>query len=345
MKKRNLLLAVMAALTLSGCMLNQTEEKVYKSAEELPDDPVERYKAVASLCKFNGVESDVCKDNQIDVSLWHDHIIDSKLCPNIEAHTVIFRTRNHKTGKFGYVKKMRLSNELKKNLLQISKEGCNLYHLKNDCANVAHLLPEHRIDNWIFFDNNIQENFKDKYEIILNLSKSCELGNVEDCGRVIYFVDDQVKGKRSKTDEILITDWLLPLFYSSQNNFIRLYQSDSRALRYQKFENATWSGRYDEAASLAYSYCFMNDDVNYCDLALDGYNSLGRFYLYRRFMYNDFTGVNSYIQSTNVKDTMEFNYDLLKNVYLALSEKEKEMMTKNSSYLRDKFYNSYGVSD
>ena len=259
MKKRNLLLAVMAALTLSGCMLNQTEEKVYKTAEELPDDPVERYKAVASLCKFNGVESDVCKDNQI-------YIKDEMYRP-ADYRIICFNSRENGIGKFNYSKKYRYDITLRNELLKISKEECDLSNIESYCRNFAELHPVNDDHYLIAYYKLFEHDFNKEFEKISYLNKSCNLGNIKSCCETMFSVTPFTNDWRTDNEKNIFINLFVPLFKKKKkSNYIKLYRNDIRALRYQKFEKEVLSSNFKEAARLAYNYCINEHDEGYCSL-------------------------------------------------------------------------------
>lgn len=322
MKKRNLLLAVMAALTLSGCMLNQTEEKVYKTAEELPDDPVERYKATISLCKFNGVESDVCKDSQIGIyscESTHENI-----------HVLFLTSREKRFGKFNYSKKIQYSELLGNNLFEISKEGC-VINIESYCDNAANLHPVD--DNYTLLDDNpFNHDVNGEYEKMFYINKSCGLGNIESCAYVIRRVGEIAEYYKTDYERSIVENKFIPLFNFSKSNYIKLYQTDPRALRYQRMRKEALSGNYKEAARLAYNYCMVDEDDEFCGYP-EGreYNIFIRSdYLYRRIDLSKLW--DRVIYQNDISN--EEQYEITRKISKSFSNEEKIKMKNQYNFLR-----------
>jgi len=349
MKKRNLLLAVMAALTLSGCMLNQTEEKVYKTAEELPDDPVERYKAVSSLCKFNGVDSRLCLNYQIEINVISNR--DRQL-------TMCFISRDLESGDITYSKELPYSDKLNNEVSMISKEGCDIYNIKKSCRNYGYLEGEQmtrdslhiiaimpKLDRWTYdltdFYNNITKSkqlitSEKKYSEFSYFNKACSLGDIESCAVVMSGIISMIHLVNDEYTTRFFRNNYLKLFIESQNNFKKLYLTDPKALRFQKFRYAILSKNFKEASKLALIYCDQYNDNDYC--RLPGYGILGVDTYYRdvffklklydqgsRFWYEPFRDLDKE-KYYEFKDKIEF------------TEEEKKVMKLMAEFLYEKYH-------
>lgn len=316
MKKRNLLLAVMAALTLSGCMLNQTEEKVYKTAEELPDDPVERYKAVSSLCKFNGVDSRLCLNYQIEVNV-------NKLG---EAN-MYFLSRDPVSGEITYSRRLPYSEKLKGEVSLISKEGCDIHNIKKSCRNYGYLegyhltgfAGSHGIHVYpspINLDKAKRiVTSEEKYSEFSYFNKACSLGDIESCAVVIrgiqgmtfLFNDMTYRINDIHTIQFFKKNYI-KIFSESQNNFRKLYSTDPKALRFQKFRHDLLSKNFREASKKAYLYCIQYNDSAYCGIPENGISSLN-FFLGDQFLYSKLLEQgNSFLYKWEWRDEFEMRF-------------------------------------
>ena len=251
MKKRNLLLAVMAALTLSGCMLNQTEEKVYKSAEELPDDPMERMKASVSLCKFAGPNTNTCKDN----------VVYPKFA------TGYFYSQKYDDGSFTYLKQIPVNKAMYDKTMELAEKACT----ENSIAGYCKLYAAYYVWEDV---SDINRRIKG----VLYDMKACELGDLESCGIVLKETD--AIHTYYKIDDEFCKD----LFYRARNMFRVLVFTDVWGLRIAEMANyvyapkssewkftaldgstqiRTTSSKSKEAIDMVYQMCLFNKTY-YC---------------------------------------------------------------------------------
>lgn len=247
MKKINLLIAIVA-LTLSGCMLIQTE-KVYKSAEELPDDPIERMKASVSLCKFAGADSSICKDNIVYT--------------NYPSHEVYFYSQKYEGGDFSYLKQ---SDRVVEASI-IAGRACTRNSIAGYCAISGYL-----------------EN--DRLSSLQYLMRACELGDIRSCGvamdRAYYFKHiseatydndeealqlygfDQAAFRQRFGGRHKLYDYGKKMFYEAKENFQKLYYTDvwgQRANRLKHYVYAPKSGEKINRSGIKETYSSMNKEA------------------------------------------------------------------------------------
>ena len=251
MKKRNLLLAVMAAFTLSGCMLIQTE-KVYKSAEELPDDPIERMKASVSLCKYAGADSSICKDNIV-----------------YPSHTGYFYSIKYEGGDFSYLKRSDYNRLVDASI--IAERACKRSSIARYCAVSGNLEKSQGLG------------IVSKINFFM---EACELGDIKSCGRVMSdaqnfrriaestYKEDEKEFKFTGFDRAnfrymfgsrkKVYDYGKKMFYDAREKFRKLYRTDvwgQRVNRLKDYVYAPKSGESLNSHGYIETYSSMNKEA------------------------------------------------------------------------------------
>lgn len=338
MKKINLLIAIVA-LTLSGCAI--LSGKVYKTAEELPDDPIERMKASVSLCEYAGADSSICKDNIV-----------------YPSRTGYFYSIKYEGGDFSYLKRSDYNRLVDASI--IAERACKRSSIARYCTVRGSL-----------------EKFQGLgiVRIINFFMEACELGDIKSCGRVMFdaqnfrriaestYEEDEKEFKFNGFDRAnfrimfgsrkKVYDYGKKMFYDAREKFRKLYRTDVWGQRVNRLkdyvyapksgeslnshgEKETYSSMNKEAVNMIIEMCNLNQK-EFCGKYYEKEYKPFPFYISPEYLVIDYeddvlkTGFNLNAYNKKLEDLANMEQD---RVILNKDELIRENMMKKMLYLQ-----------